>query len=111
MNISFEDKKVYRKDFENGVRFSTRIFKKDVNGNYQSTFIEVKFKKGTLLENETIISGNGFISFYFDKNNKPVFYIFVNEYMENILEPTTEYQVKTNDLPDEMNITDDDLPF
>ena len=109
MNISFENKKVYRKDFDNGTRYSMQVSKKDMQGNYQNAFIELKFKKDVILENETFIDGKGWLSFYFDKNNKPVFYIFVNEY--KILNNQNNYQVKTNDIPDEMKITDADLPF
>ena len=109
MNISFENKKVYRKDFDNGTRYSMQISKKDMQGNYQNTFIELKFKKDVVIDNETFIDGKGWLSFYFDKNNKPVYYAFINEY--KILNNQNNYQVKTNDIPDEMKITDADLPF
>lgn len=111
MNISLENKKIYKTEFEDRVRYSTRISKKDVNGEYQNAFVELKFKKGTEPEKNTFINGKGFLSFYIDKNEKPVFYIVVNEF-DSVAKEKNEFadsSIKTEG--NGIEITDEDLPF
>ena len=72
---------IYRKKFGDKVVYSTRISKKDKEGNYQNAFIPVNFKKDISVEDRSkIIIMNGSLDFYIDKENKPVFTIFISEF-------------------------------
>lgn len=72
---------IYRKEFGDKVIYSTRVIKKDKEGNYLGAFIPVKFKKDIKVEDRSKIKIlNGWLDFYIDKGNKPVFMIFINEF-------------------------------
>lgn len=72
---------IYRKEFEDKVVYSTRVIKKDKEGNYLGAFIPVKFKKDINVEDRSKIKIlNGWLDFYNDKANKPVFTIFISEF-------------------------------
>ena len=72
---------IYRKKFEDKICYSTRISKKDKEGNYQNAFIPVQFKKDINVEDRSkIMIMNGWLDFYINKENKPVFTIFISEF-------------------------------
>ena len=72
---------IYRKEFRNKICYSTRISKKDKEGNYQNAFIPVQFKKDINVEDRSKIKiMNGWLDFYMNKDNKPVFTIFISEF-------------------------------
>lgn len=72
---------IYRKEFGDKVLYSTRVIKKDKEGNYSGAFIPVKFKKNISVEDRNKIKiMNGWLDFYIDKENKPVFTIFISEF-------------------------------
>lgn len=72
---------IYRKEFGDKVVYSTRVIKKDKEGNYLGAFIPVKFKKDINVEDRSKIKIlNGWLDFYIDKSNKPVFTIFISEF-------------------------------
>ena len=72
---------IYRKEFGDKVVYSTRISKKDKEGNYQNAFIPVQFKKDINVEDRSKIKIlNGWLDFYINKDNKPVFTIFISEF-------------------------------
>ena len=72
---------IYRKEFGNKICYSTRISKKDKEGNYQNAFIPVQFKKDINVEDRSkIMIMNGWLDFYINKDNKPVFTIFISEF-------------------------------
>ena len=94
-----ENAMIFRKDFDNGVAYSTTISKKQQDGTYDNAYIGVKFRKGVELQNQTKIDiKDGWITFW-KKDNKPVLEIFVNDFelMDN--------------LPDGIELVADDLPF
>ena len=72
---------IYRKEFKDKVIYSTRISKKDKEGNYQNAFIPVQFKKDINVEDRSKIKIlNGWLDFYINKDNKPVFSIFISQF-------------------------------
>ena len=72
---------IYRKEFGDKVIYSTRISKKDKEGNYQNAFIPVQFKKDINVEDRSKIKIlNGWLDFYINKDNKPVFSIFISQF-------------------------------
>ena len=72
---------IYKKQFGDKVLYSTRISKKDKEGNYQNAFIPVQFKKDINVEDRSkIMIMNGWLDCYMNKENKPVFTIFISEF-------------------------------
>ena len=72
---------IYRKEFGDRVLYSTRVIKKDKDGNYLGAFIPVKFKKDINVKDRSKIKILiGWLDFYNDKENKPVFRIFISEF-------------------------------
>lgn len=83
--------------------YSIGISNKLMDGSYDNMFFPVQFKKGVELDNKTDINiTNGWITFYRDKDNKPIFKIMVLEFTQN------------GDAKEETNVTTfsgEDLPF
>ena len=72
---------IYRKEFGDKICYSTRVIKKDKEGNYKGAFIPVNFKKDISVEDRSKITiMNGWLDFYIDKENKPVFIIFISQF-------------------------------
>lgn len=72
---------IYRKEFGDKVLYSTRVIKKYKEWKYLGAFIPVKFKKDIKVEDRSKIKiMNGWLDFYNDKENKPVFTIFISEF-------------------------------
>ena len=72
---------IYRKEFGDKVIYSTRVIKKDKEGKYKGAFIPVNFKKDISVEDRSKIKiMNGWLDFYNDKENKPVFIIFISQF-------------------------------
>lgn len=74
-------KMIFRRDNEFGTFYQIGLSKKDRNNNYINGYMNVQFKKGVSLENQTkIVIKNAFIDFYLDKNNRTVPYIMITDY-------------------------------
>ena len=72
--------RVFRKDFETRSSYSTTISRKNQQGEYENAYINLQFKKGVYLNNKTDIEvESAWLKFYMS-GDKPVFYIFVNEF-------------------------------
>lgn len=124
MNITNENKiLVFRKDGQYGPMYSIGLSKKGQDGKYQNGYIGCKFKNGVELENRTnIYIKNAWLTFYLDKSNKTVPYIFINEFttVEQTIEQAKE-EVKQNNDPfeefskeanlNELEVSGMDLPF
>lgn len=66
----------------NGHKFyKVGISKKMQDGNYQNGYVDVQFKKDIILENKTKINiKSAWLTFYMNKENITVPYIFINEF-------------------------------
>lgn len=61
--------------------YSKGVSKKMQDGTYQKAYFPVQFKKGVELANRTQIEvKNSFLSFYMNKENKPVFYEMIIDF-------------------------------
>lgn len=77
MNLEEQDIKVYSN--EHG--YSTRLSKLDQNGEWMSTFLFIHFKKGIEVPNKASIHvKKAWISFYQNKNDKTVLYLFISDF-------------------------------
>ena len=113
---------VFCKEFDDKKLYSIGLSKKNKNGGYDNGFMSVRFKKGVEIRNKTRIKiKDAWLSFNV-KDNKTFPYIFINDY-EIISEANPEKEEKEenpykdfgNSIKTEVNeqieITDDDLPF
>lgn len=66
----------------NGRKFyKVGISKKMQDGNYQNGYVDVQFKKDIIVENKTKINiKSAWLTFYMNKENITVPYIFINEF-------------------------------
>lgn len=117
MNLErIDNKMVFRRDTEYGTFYSIGISKKNIDGNYENSYIDVRFKKGIEIENKTRINIlNSFLSFYLktdsDGYNNTKYYIVINEfeYSDNRDKETV---VETDEEQDEqLDIDIDELPW
>ena len=110
--------KVFTREFNGKKVYSIGISKKDVQGNYINGFIDAKFRKDVEVDDsKKIYIKDAWLDFYLDKDNKTRHYIFINqfEYVEDVVKDskaTGEDVEKAGTIySDEIEITDDDLPF
>lgn len=98
--------KVFRKDYEDRALYSTSIGKKKQDGTWDNAYINLQFKKGTDIADGTMIDiQNGWLTFYMNKDKKPVWQIFVSEFESEIPDGFEEVE-------DFAQLEDDsDIPF
>lgn len=115
--VSDKEERIYRKDFEGKPSYSLGLSKKNKEKNeYTNGFIKVNFRKGTDLKNKTKIKIiDGWLDFYLNgKTTIPT--LFINDFeITEEPEETDAYKdmsVKVEtDIGEQIEITDDDLPF
>ena len=72
---------IFRNAFDSGISYSTTISHKNINGEFENAFINVRFKKNVDVENkQQIIIKDAWLDFYQSKEGKNVFYIFINDF-------------------------------
>lgn len=112
---------VFCKEFDDKKIYSIGLSKKNKNGGYDNGFMSVRFKKGIEVGNKTRIKiKDAWLSFNV-KDNKTFPYIFINDYEiisetnpehKEIQEMTNDEHYKTkSDTFEQVEITDEDLPF
>jgi glutaredoxin len=122
MNLSNEfPVTIFRNEYEGKVYYKMGLSKKKEDGTYENGSIACRFKKDVSIEDKTkIYIKSAWLTFY-KKDKETVPYIFVNGYetvgqaIENSKEPNPE-KVQSVDDPfkdfgNDMEFTDDDLPF
>ena len=112
MNITSNNTMIFVKEDENGkIHYRAGLSSKNVKGEYESAYIDVRMPKDTEIENKTQINiTKGFLSFYNykskDEKQHTIWYIVVQEY-------TTEEQLKNQEVYQVETYTEDqlELPF
>lgn len=105
MNITSKEVMIFTKTDEKGkVHYKASLSNKNIKGEYENAYIDVRMPKNTEIKNKTKININkGFLSFinYKDKENKShtIWYIVVQEY--TIDEEITKIESYTTDELDE----------
>jgi len=73
--------KVFVKEFNGKPSYSTSIGKKKQDGTWDNAYINLQFMKGIEIADGTKIDiQKGWLTFYINKENKPVWQIFVMEF-------------------------------
>lgn len=119
--VSDRNEMIFRKDYNGRPVYTIGLSRKDKDGNYVNGYMICNFKDGIELENRTRIKiKDAWLSFYIkDKATVPT--IFINDF-EKVSEPNPEHKevqemvndehYKTkSDTFEQVEITDDDLPF
>lgn len=69
------------KVYSNEYGFITRLTKKNKNDEWEGTYLPVHFRKDVVVENDTLITiKDAWLSYYINKEEKRVLYIFVNDF-------------------------------
>lgn len=101
--LAGQEKMVFCNVFDGREYYSIGLSKKDRDGNYENGYMPIQFRNGVRVTNQTrIVITKAWLSFYKDKNNKTVPYIFVSDFTK-LEEGQLSNQFET--------ITDSDLPF
>lgn len=78
MNIQKGDKATV---FKNENTYTVGLSKKDKDGKYENGYMLCQFKKDVAVESKTkIVINDAWLTFYKDKNNYTVPYIFINDF-------------------------------
>lgn len=99
--------KVFSKDYEGKTYYKMGLSKKDKDNHYVNGYMDARFRKDAKVDTEKrIYIKDAWLDFYLDKDNKTKLYIFINEfsYVEEVIENSKIYT-------DELELTDEDLPF
>ena len=99
---------IYEKEFNGKVLYSTKISQKNINGEWESMFINVQFPKNTNISDKTKIEvTKGFESFYKDKNGFPHIKYVIQEYT------TEDEQIEREGIQNEQyyDTSELNLPF
>lgn len=113
--ISNKEEMIFKNEYNGKVFYSIGISKKNQDGKYENGYINVRFKKNVELENQTKIKINkAWVDFYC-KDRKTFPYIFISEFEK--VEDKNPYEefgesIKTeSQIGEQIQITDDDMPF
>ena len=99
---------IYAKEFNGKMAYSTKISQKNINGEWESMFINVQFQKNTNISDKTKIEViKGFEGFYKDKNGLPHIKYIIQEYT------TEDEQIEREGIQNEQyyDTFESDLPF
>lgn len=99
--------KVFKKMFDDRASYSTSIGKKKQDDTWDNAYINLQFKKGVDIADGTKIDiQKGWLTFYINKDKKPVWQIFVSEF-------ESEKGSLPNGFEDVTSIDEDDeeIPF
>lgn len=113
MNINFYkgDKPInvmiFRNDFEDRTYYKFGISKRLSDGTYENGYMDCQFRKETELDNKTKIHPKeAWLSFYINKDNRTIPYVFINEF--EIIDDVYEEVYMDDILPDEEESVDID---
>lgn len=113
--ISDKEEMIFRKDYNGKPTYSVGLSKKDKDGNYINGYMNVKFKNGVELENQTKIKIKEAWLGFNQQEKKTYPYIFINDF--EIVEEKNQFEEFGNNIKTEskigqqIEIKSEDLPF
>lgn len=117
---------IFAKVYNGKKYYKVGLSRKKQDGTYENGYVDIQFKQGIEFENkDQIYIKNAFLTFYKSKDKATIPYIFVMEFerLEDTIEHSKETDVVKQDTKDDfeefgrevklndIEITDDDLPF
>ncbi len=127
--ISNRNELIFRKDYNGKPSYSIGLSRKNQDGEISRGYIKAAFRKGTEVNNQTRIKiKDAWLDFYKDNEDKTVPYIFINDFeiVRDSDKENEQVEVSEKDKPfkefgasitaktrleEQLEITDDDLPF
>ena len=116
--ISDKRETIFKKEINGRAFYSIALSKKDKDGNFVNGYMKVDLRKGADIPNKSRIKiKNAWLSFYKDEDNKTMPTLFIDEFeivKEGEQNPYEEFgdSIKTkSDIGQQIEITDNDLPF
>lgn len=110
--LSNKEEMIFRRDYNGKPSYSLGLSKKKQDGSYEKGYINVNFKKGVELQNQTKIKiKSAWLDFY-KKEKATIPTIFINDFeiVEQI--PVEQLTTKTeSDFGQQIQIQPEDLPF
>lgn len=113
---------IFEKEYNGKKYYKIGLSKKLKNGEYENGYVDIQFKQGVEIHNkERIYLKDAFLTFYKSKDKATIPYIFVMDFER--VENTKESNIVKHDtkddfkdfgkevILDEVEITDEDLPF
>jgi hypothetical protein len=114
--VSNREEMIFRNEYEGKVSYKIGLSKKNKDGQFDKGYMQVRFKQGVELNNQTRIKINkAWLSFNtHEKKTYP--YIFINDFSivedKNEVNPYEYMKAKVeSDIGEQITITDEDLPF
>lgn len=103
--------KIFENEYEGKKYYKLGLSKKDVNGNYMNGYMDCRFRKDASVDtSKKIYLQDCWLDFYLkDKITKP--YIFINkfDYVADVIKE--EVKDPFEEFGQEIELTDEDLPF
>ena len=105
LKSKFEGKtRIFVREVEGRTIYSTQLSQKNLKGEWENIYINVRFKKDVKIDNETDIQvNNAWLTFYKGEKGKPTYSIFINDF-----ETSGTNSENTEEVFDEAG---SDLPF
>ena len=99
--------KIFANEHEGKTYYKMGLSKKDKEGHYVNGYIDARFRKDVKIDTEKrIYIKDAWLDFYLDKDNKTRLYIFINDFS------TAEEVIEDSKIVlDDLELTDEDLPF
>jgi len=117
---------IFTKEYNGKKYYKIGLSRKLQNGEYENGYVDIRFKQDVEIHNkERIYLKNAFLTFYNSKDKATIPYIFVMDFerIADTIEHSKEKDVVKQDVKDdfadlgrevtldEVEITDEDLPF
>lgn len=117
---------IFVKEYNSKKYYKVGLSKKKQDGTYENGYVDIQFKQGIEFENkDQIYIKDAFLTFYKSKDKATIPYIFVMEFerLEDTIKHSKETDIVKQDTKDDfeefgrevklndIEITDDDLPF
>lgn len=117
---------IFEKEYNGKKYYKIGLSKKLKNGEYENGYVDIQFKQGVEIHNkERIYLKDAFLTFYKSKDKATIPYIFVMDFerIADTIEHSKEKDVVKQETKDDFNdfgkevtldeleITDEDLPF
>lgn len=108
--VSNREEMIFKNEYEGKTTYKIGLYKKNKEGNLENGYMQVRFKQGVDLNNQTkILIKSAWLSFA-KYENKTYPYIFINDYTI-VDKGTPDHKNPYKEFGEQIKITEEDLPF
>ena len=105
--------KIFMNEYQGNAYYKMGLSKKDQNGNYMNGYIDCRFRKDATIDcSKKIYLQDCWLDFYV-KDKVTKLYVFINkfDYVSDVIENSKIENDPFKDFGEEIELTDEDLPF